>query len=102
MVLGLLMTRIMKKINLPNVTGYLIAGLIAGPYCLKIFSAGELDNMTVVTNAALGFIAFSIGGEFKLSALKQLGAKIFVIAGPVILYGVSTSVIIGIIYYFFK
>ncbi|MGN0538933.1 MAG: cation:proton antiporter [Candidatus Fimenecus sp.] len=79
MVLGLLMTRIMKKINLPNVTGYLIAGLIAGPYCLKIFSAGELDNMTVVTNAALGFIAFSIGGEFKLSALKQLGAKIFVI-----------------------
>lgn len=79
MVFGLLMTRIMKKINLPNVTGYLIAGLIAGPYCLKIFSAGELDNMTVVTNAALGFIAFSIGGEFKLSALKQLGAKIFVI-----------------------
>lgn len=77
--MGLLMTRIMKKINLPNVTGYLIAGLIAGPYCLKIFSAGELDNMTVVTNAALGFIAFSIGGEFKLSALKQLGAKIFVI-----------------------
>ena len=73
------MTRIMKKINLPNVTGYLIAGLIAGPYCLKFFSAGELDNMTVVTNAALGFIAFSIGGEFKLSALKQLGAKIFVI-----------------------
>ena len=79
MVLGLLMTRIMKKINLPNVTGYLIAGLIAGPYCLKFFSAGELDNMTVVTNAALGFIAFSIGGEFKLSALKQLGVKIFVI-----------------------
>ena len=77
--MGLLMTRIMKKINLPNVTGYLIAGLIAGPYCLKFFSAGELDNMTVVTNAALGFIAFSIGGEFKLSALKQLGAKIFVI-----------------------
>lgn len=79
MIIGLLMTRVMKKINLPNVTGYLIAGLIAGPYCLKIFEAGELDNMTVITNAALGFIAFSIGGEFKLESLKQLGAKIFII-----------------------
>lgn len=79
MIIGLLMTRVMKKINLPNVTGYLLAGLIAGPYCLKIFTAGELDGMEVLTNAALGFIAFSIGGEFKLSSLKQLGAKIFII-----------------------
>lgn len=79
MIVGLLMTRIMKKINLPNVTGYLIAGLLVGPYCLNIFSADDLDGMAILTNAALGFIAFSIGGEFKLSSLKQLGAKVFVI-----------------------
>lgn len=79
MVVGLLMTRIMKKINLPNVTGYLIAGLLVGPYCLNIFSAENLEGLTILTNAALGFIAFSIGGEFKLSSLKQLGAKVFVI-----------------------
>lgn len=79
MIVGLLMTRVMKKINLPNVTGYLIAGLIVGPYCLKIFNSESLDGLTVVTEAALGFIAISIGGEFKLSSLKQLGAKIFVI-----------------------
>ncbi len=79
MIVGLLMTRIMKKINLPNVTGYLIAGLLVGPYCLNIFSGEALDELTVLTNAALGFIAFSIGGEFKLSSLKQLGAKVFVI-----------------------
>lgn len=79
MIVGLLMTRIMKKINLPNVTGYLIAGLLVGPYCLNIFSADDLDGMTILTNAALGFIAFSIGGEFKLSSLKQLGVKVFVI-----------------------
>lgn len=79
MAVGLLMTRIMKKINLPNVTGYLIAGLLAGPYCLNIFSAESLEGLTILTNAALGFIAFSIGGEFKLSSLKQLGAKVFVI-----------------------
>lgn len=79
MIVGLLMTRIMKKFNLPNVTGYLIAGLIVGPYCLNIFNGEKLEGLTVITNAALGFIAFSIGGEFKLSSLKQLGAKIFII-----------------------
>ena len=79
MIVGLLMTRIMKKINLPNVTGYLIAGLLVGPYCLNIFSVENLEGFAVLTNAALGFIAFSIGGEFKLSSLKQLGAKVFVI-----------------------
>lgn len=79
MIVGLLMTRIMKKINLPNVTGYLIAGLLVGPYFLNIFSTEKIEGFTVLTNAALGFIAFSIGGEFKLSSLKQLGAKVFVI-----------------------
>ena len=79
MVVGLLMTRVMKKINLSDVTGYLIAGLLVGPYCLNIFSAENLEGFSILTNAALGFIAFSIGGEFKLSSLKQLGAKVFVI-----------------------
>lgn len=79
MIIALLMTRVMKKISLPNVTGYLIAGLIAGPYCLKLYNSENLDVLSIITNVALGFIAFSIGGEFKLSSLKQLGAKIFVI-----------------------
>lgn len=79
MIIALLMTRVMKKISLPNVTGYLIAGLIAGPYCLKLYNSENLDTLGIITNVALGFIAFSIGGEFKLSSLKQLGAKIFVI-----------------------
>lgn len=79
MIVGLLMTRIMKKVNLPNVTGYLIAGLIVGPYCLKIFNSGNIEGLAIITDAALGFIAISIGGEFKLSSLIQLGAKIFVI-----------------------
>lgn len=79
MIIALLMTRVMKKISLPNVTGYLIAGLIAGPYCLKLYNSENLDVLGIITNVALGFIAFSIGGEFKLSSLKQLGAKTFVI-----------------------
>ncbi len=92
MVVGLLMTRVMKKINLPNVTGYLIAGLLVGPYCLNIFSAENLEGFSILTNAALGFIAFSIGGEFKLSSLKQLGAKVFVIT---LFEAVGASVIVA-------
>lgn len=92
MIVGLLMTRIMKKINLPNVTGYLIAGLIVGPYCLGIFNHENIDGLSIITEAALGFIAFSIGGEFKFSSLKQLGAKIFVIT---VLEAVGASVLVS-------
>ncbi len=99
MIIALLMTRIMKKISLPNVTGYLIAGLIAGPYCLKLFNSGNLDALTIITNVALGFIAFSIGGEFKLSALKQLGAKIFIIT---VFEAVGASFLVAVTFILFK
>lgn len=92
MIIALLMTRIMKKISLPNVTGYLLAGLIAGPYCLRLYNSGNLDSLTVITNVALGFIAFSIGGEFKLSSLKALGAKIFIIT---VFEAVGASVLVA-------
>ena len=62
MIIALLMTRVMKKISLPNVTGYLLAGLIAGPYCLRLYNSDNLDALAIITNVALGFIAFSIGG----------------------------------------
>lgn len=79
--LGLLSTRIMKKIGLPNVTGYLIIGLIIGPHCLGIISNvpvedGGLaiyDSLSIISSIALGFIAFSIGVEFKLSHIKEIG-----------------------------
>lgn len=99
MIIALLMTRIMKKISLPNVTGYLIAGLIAGPYCLKLFNSGNLDTLTIITNVALGFIAFSIGGEFKLSALKALGAKIFIIT---VFEAVGASFLVALTLILFK
>ncbi|MEG1845311.1 MAG: cation:proton antiporter [Oscillospiraceae bacterium] len=88
---GLIMTRLMKKINLPNVTGFLIAGIIIGPFCLKVFSQDALPELNIITNAALGFIAFSIGGEFKSSALKAVGSKIFIIT---LFEAVGASVIV--------
>ena len=79
MIAGLLLTRVVKLVKLPNVTGYLIAGLLIGPYCFKLISAEALETLDIITVAALGFIAFSIGSEFKLSHLKAIGGKILII-----------------------
>lgn len=76
MVFGLILNRIMKLFNMPNVTGYLIAGIIVGPYCLKFLTSETISDIGFITTIALGFIAFSIGGEFKLSSIKKLGSKI--------------------------
>lgn len=76
LLLGLLSSKLMKLIRLPNVTGYLIVGLIAGPYCLKLFSQSTLESLAIIPEIALGFIAFSIGAEFKISYLKKLGLRL--------------------------
>jgi len=70
----------MKKIKLPNVTGYLIFGLLAGPYCFKVLSHEVIKQFSIIPNIALGFIAFSIGAEFKISYLKKVGKSPVVIA----------------------
>lgn len=75
MICGLLLTRVVKPVHLPNVTGYLIAGLIIGPYCLGIFQESDAAVTGVLTDVALGFIAFSIGGEFRISHVKQIGTS---------------------------
>ncbi|MBQ1280968.1 MAG: cation:proton antiporter [Oscillospiraceae bacterium] len=84
---GLLMTRLMKKLHLPDVTAYLIAGLLIGPSLfgrLGIPGVGfssfeEIEKLGLISDVALGFIAFSIGNEFRLSELKKTGRQAFVI-----------------------
>ena len=78
--LCLLSSKLMKLIKLPNVTGYLILGLIAGPYCLKLIPAGTVEQLSFIPEIALGFIAFSIGAEFKISYLKKVGKAPIIIA----------------------
>lgn len=80
LVLGLLSSKCMKIIRLPNVTGYLIIGLIAGPYCLKLLSFEVIEQFLIIPEIALGLIAFSIGAEFKLDYLKKVGKSPVVIA----------------------
>lgn len=80
LLLALLSSKIMKKIKLPNVTGYLIVGLLAGPYCFKFLSTDFIHQLSIIPDIALGLIAFSIGAEFKLSYLKKVGKAPIVIA----------------------
>ena len=77
---GLFFGRAVKHIKLPNVTGYLIAGLLIGPYFLKLVPLDIVTDFELISEMALAFIAFTIGSEFKLSYLKKVGIMPVVIA----------------------
>ena len=88
MTIGLLMTRVIKLIKLPNVTAFLVGGLLIGPSFWTLVTGGKfagiitaetVENFDIIVTVALGFIAFSIGGEFRLSEVKKLGKQILVI-----------------------
>lgn len=84
---GLLMTRLFKPFRLPDVTAYLIAGVLIGPYCVGALgidgfgfpTMSSVETLGLVSDVALGFIAFSIGSEFRLEDLKKTGKQAFVI-----------------------
>ena len=84
---GLLMTRVFKPLKLPAVTAYLIAGVLIGPYCLGrlgveglgFTSYENVERLSLISEVALGFIAFSIGNEFRMSELKHTGKQAAVI-----------------------
>ena len=77
--IGLIFNRIVKLLGLPNVTGYLVAGVIIGPSVLQIIPEIWINPLTLLVNVALGFIAFSIGGEFRISKIKKIGKSVIVI-----------------------
>ncbi len=99
---GLMMSRLTKLVNLPAVTAYLVAGLLLGPFCLgalKIPGVGfnslrQVEGLGIITQTALGFIAFTIGNEFRLSQLKATGAKAITIG---ILQAVITTIVVDIV-----
>ncbi len=85
---GLMMSRVTKKWNLPAVTAYLVAGILIGPFCLGrlgidgigFTSLENVESFKILSDVALGFIAFTMGNEFRVEALKQVGKKVVVIA----------------------
>ena len=92
---GIFMGRMAKHIKLPNVTGYLLAGLLLGPYFFPalgithtVLTEEFVNEISVISEVALGFIAFSIGNEFKFSYFKKVGVTPVVIASLESLFAV--------------
>ena len=98
---GLLMSRLTKLLNLPAVTAYLVAGLLLGPYCLGALGISgvgfqtmeQVEAQSILTQTVLGFIAFSMGNEFRLAQLKNMGAKAIFIG---IMQAVVTTVLVDL------
>ena len=97
---GLLLSRLAKKVQLPAVTAYLVAGVLIGPFllgALNIPGLGiaheQLEGFGIIADVALGFIAFSMGNEFRIDALKKIGKQATVIG---ILQAVFTSIVVDI------
>jgi Kef-type K+ transport system membrane component KefB len=100
---GLLFGKVAKYLKLPNVTGYLVGGLLIGPSILNFIKEESIPGLEIISVVALGFIAFSIGSELKISYFKKVGTKPIVIAvleatlavvfvfGALILYFVITN-----------
>ena len=99
---GLMLSRVTKLMHLPAVTAYLVAGLILGPFCLGALnvpglgfnSLKQVEGLSIVTQTALGFIAFTIGNEFRLRQLKAMGNSAIIIG---ILQAVITTVVVDIV-----
>lgn len=98
---GLLLTRVFKPFKLPAVTAYLIAGVLIGPYCLGSLqieglgftSMEEVSQLAIISEVALGFIAFSIGNEFRLEELKKTGKQALVIG---IFHALAATLIVNL------
>ena len=96
---GLLLSRFTKLIGLPAVTAYLVAGILLGPYALGrigipgfgFSTMAQVEAMRLITQTALGFIAFTIGNEFRLSQLKHMGSKAITIG---IVQAVFTTLVV--------
>ena len=98
---GLIMSRAAKMVNLPSVTAYLVAGLLIGPFVLGragirgigFSSMEEVNSFSIISQAALGFIAFEIGNEFRLKDLKTMGRSAITVG---ILQAVITTIVVDI------
>lgn len=99
---GLMLSRLTKRLKLPAVTAYLIAGLLLGPFVLGRLnvpglgfqSLHQVELLSIITQTALGFIAFTIGNEFRLSQLKSMGSSAIIIG---ILQALVTTIVVDVV-----
>ena len=90
-------TRVTKRLRLPNVTGYIVAGILMGPYVLNLVPRSVIGGMDFIADIALAFIAFSTGEFFRFETLKKSGAKVLVIT---VLEALTASVLVFGVTYF--
>ncbi len=79
LLMGFLLTRLTKLVKLPNVTGYILAGVLIGPYALNLIPKSVANGMDFVTDVALAFIAFGVGKYFKLERLRKNGRQVLIL-----------------------
>ncbi len=94
---GFLGTRITKRLKLPNVTAYILVGILLGPYCLDLVPEYVSEGMDFISDIALAFIAFSVGEYFRFSTLKKNGSKVVVIT---LFEALAASVLVFILCFF--
>ena len=101
MLAGLLLSRLAKKVELPAVTAYLVAGILIGPYVLGAIgidgigvTAHQLEGFSIISDVALGFIAFAMGNEFRLAQLKKIGKQATVIG---VFQAIFTTIVVDAI-----
>ena len=95
--LGFAMTRITKRLRLPDVTAYILTGILIGPFCMNLIPQQVIDGMDFLSDIALAFIAFSTGEFFTLSTLKKNGMKVVVIT---VLEACLATVAVFVVTYF--
>ena len=98
---GFLMTRVTKKLRLPNVTAYIVGGILAGPFVLNLIPQSVVNGTAFLPDIALAFIAFSTGEFFRLSTLKKNGGKVITITvlescGAAILVFLTCYLVLGL------
>ena len=97
LIAGFSMTRLTSKLRLPNVTAYIVSGILLGPFCLDLVPRSVIDGMSFLADIALAFIAFSTGEFFRISTLKKSGAKVLVIT---VLEACLASALVFLVCYF--
>lgn len=97
---GFAMTRLTKKLKLPNVTAYILTGILMGPFCLDLVPKNVIDGMDFLSDISLAFIAFGTGEFFKIKALKKNGPKVIVVTIFEAL--ISALVIFVLMFFVFK
>lgn len=76
---GLIFARVLEKIKFPAVTGYILSGIVVGPYVLKLLNVELVDSLHLISEVALSFIAFSVGSHMNLSTIRKMGSKILIV-----------------------